>query len=220
MSQPRLASAGANATPTDLHAPTPTWSRIGRANRLPPCRSSAPRCHRVHLPIDPLHRRERANDRAFLPAAPIGDLVAGHVETALRRRQHFGLRAEGGIALVGPAEACELHVVPTDRKALRDLAGIPGMQLFALLLSDLQALGDGPCVETLRRRAVYVGTGQHALRSEESRGWIPDLRDDVGCPRNAAINLLLGFPEAIGLKAHLAGGLHRQPARRVHVGGR
>src|SRR5215216_213953 len=106
MSQRGLVSAGANATPTDLHAPTPTWSRIGRAAATGCLRTelSAPRCHRVHLGIDPFHRRERANDRAFLPAAPVGDLVAGHVETTLRRRQHFGPRPQGGIALVGPAE--------------------------------------------------------------------------------------------------------------------
>src|SRR4051812_31310341 len=48
----------------------------------------APLRRRVGLPVDRLHRFPGADDRAFLPAAPERDLVAGLVEAALRRRQH------------------------------------------------------------------------------------------------------------------------------------
>src|SRR5262245_43162945 len=104
-----------------------SWSRpshgrvaaaIARRARTTGNGSSAPRRGRIDLGVDPLHGGERADDGAFLPTAPIRDLVAGHVKTALRRRQDLGRGAEGRIALVGPAEARELHVVPADREPL------------------------------------------------------------------------------------------------------
>ena len=56
----------------------------------------------ARLPVDPCDGRERAQDRALLPAAPVGELIAGHVEPALRLRQH---RAHGSANAGSPSSA-------------------------------------------------------------------------------------------------------------------
>src|SRR5262245_2546000 len=97
---------------------------------------------RIHQPVDRFHRLPRADDCAFLPAAPERDLVAGLMETALRRGEKFGVGAEFRLRLVGPGEAEMLHLVPADRDALLDELAEALVQPLALLARDVQALLD------------------------------------------------------------------------------
>src|SRR5215470_11880778 len=161
----------------------------------------------ANLPVDLRHGIQGSENSTLLPAGEIRKLVAGHEEAALRLEQRLGARPEIRIALVDPAHALELHVVPADRDALSDMLAEPVMQLVALIARDLQALGDRPRVELLRDVAVHVGAREHALGAEEARRRVPDLRDRVGGPGDAAVDIVLRFPEPLRLPADLAGGI-------------
>src|SRR5262249_20956675 len=175
---------------------------------------------RPDLPVDRRHRIPGGQDSTLLPAREIRKLIAGHEETALRLEQRLRARPEIRVALVDPGHALELHVVPTDRHALPNILAEPVVQLVALVTRGLQALGGRPRVEFFGDVAVQVGAGQHALGTEKARRRVPDLRDRVGGPGNAAVDIVLRLPEPLGLPADLAGGVGPDLARGLHVGRR
>src|SRR5262247_4268414 len=140
-----------------------------RAGSLPISVSPAPGGRGIDLAVDGFHRREGADERAFLPAAPVGELVARHVEATLRAAEHLGMRGKSFVALVGPAEARKFHVVPADGDPVLDPIGIARMQPVALLAGDVQPLGNRLGVELVGGGAIHVGAGEYPLGAQEAR---------------------------------------------------
>src|SRR5262249_43062212 len=108
---------------------------------------------------------------------------------------------KSGIALVGPGEALELHVVPADGDTVFDEAREAVVQLLALLARDAQAFGEWARVEFVGGVSVEISAGQRALAAEIAARRVPDLRDGIVGPRNAAVDLVTGLPEAVRLPA-------------------
>src|ERR1043165_4445194 len=166
----------------------------------------------------------RSDECTLLPSGQERDLVARQMEASLRLGQYLAVRAEVRVALVDPAATREFHIVPADRNPFLDILGVSGMQPLALLARDRETLGSRPLVELDRRLAADVGAGERALLAEITGRWIPDLVDRIGGPRDAAVDIRLALPEALGLPPNLAGRvtahLHcRRHIRRRQVGG-
>src|SRR5262249_13253769 len=146
----------------------PLLGRGSAPRWLPVSVSPTPRGRGIDLTVDGFHSREGADEGAFLPAAPVGELVAGHVEAALRVAGRLGMCGKSFVALVGPAEAGERHVVPADGDPVLDPIRIARMQPVALFARDVQPLVDRPGVEVIGRRPIHVGAGEHALGGEKA----------------------------------------------------
>src|SRR5580693_7895794 len=135
-----------------------------RGARAP--RRSAPPRRGIDVPVDRLDGVQGAEHGAFLPAAPEGDLIAGDLQAPLRRAEDLGRALKTLVALVRPAHALELHVVPADREPVLDRLRVTVMQPLALAARDLQPLRDGLLVERDGGIAPHIGAGQDALAAQ------------------------------------------------------
>src|SRR3954447_4449665 len=69
----------------------------------------------THVPVDAAHCVVGSDHSALLPAGHESELVACHVEAALRRGENLAVGTEVRVVLIHPAAALVLHVLPADR---------------------------------------------------------------------------------------------------------
>src|SRR3954464_13008666 len=85
-----------------------------------------------------------------------------------------------------------------------DIFRVAGVKTLALLARNREALGNRPLVERNRRLAAHVGAGQRTLLPQEAGCRTPVLVVRIGGPRDAAVDVRIALPEALGLPADFA----------------
>src|SRR5690242_15274618 len=152
---------------------------------------------------------ERRMHRALLPPRVVTHLIADHVVPADRRlNAREVLLAHLRIPLGGAAEHV-VHAMPRDADAGLDVLAVIGMNALALLDGGFEPLRMRHALEAIRgRSAKDVRAEHHAFRPMNAVARIPDLRDVLRGPGNAAVDHV-ALPEAL---AHLEADLEELAA--------